>query len=189
MQAETRRTTWSSTRSTPDSTTPPVEPHGFGAQAAERGDAADPRRDLPPAPTARRVSSLRQQETPQTTSFTPSPGVNLRVVADLITDAVQELRDPGCSIVIQNRQIQVVGATAEDLLPILRAAATRHCAEKDRFGAALKFTPLANPEADEWLRRWSEAGVLHEQALLLLDQIRSQISTADQPRRGTDSWR
>lgn len=103
------------------------------------------------------------------------PGLNLRVVADLAADAVQALRGSSLSVVIQADQVRVGGVSPETLIALFRDAATRYGAAKEHFAGQLRTVPLSDPHADQWLERWSAAGVRHEQALLSIEQIRSRV--------------
>lgn len=102
----------------------------------------------------------------------PSAGLNPRVAADLLVDAARSLGDADISVVISSVDLTVVGATAADLITPIRHQADRHGRERDRLALLLADDALDTVAADRRLAQWSEAGLRHEQSLLLLSYLR-----------------
>lgn len=98
--------------------------------------------------------------------------MNLKVAADLLTEALGSLGRAELPVVICGRGLTAIGVGPTDLLGPLEDAAARHERSRNHYENALQAMPLETPESDLCLARWNRAELQHEQSMLLISSLR-----------------
>lgn len=104
------------------------------------------------------------------------PGMDLRVVSDLVGDALSGLGCPDHRVVVTGQGVTVDGVAPADLIPPLCRAAEQHERSREHYERSLEAMELETPESDLWLARWNRAELQHEQSLLLISYLRESVA-------------